>query len=269
VLKGHVEVVDASPRLGTGPDAHARKPPQLAEDERFWFVIWLGGRSRRNQKSAARRAHTHFLTLSLVLLARSHRPSSAAMSDHPPPQQLIGFGKLIIFGEHFVVYHRPALVGALEAYTSCKVTLGAEGAWSCGLVVVDQRPAVPGYKDEKKEEMLEATRIVLQHFNVDPSKRAVSVEFGGPLCAVSGVGASAASCVALARALGHALGLQLTEEQVNAAAFEGEKGYHGTPSGIDNTAATYGGLLRFQRQKEGAEERPASLTPRRNRTSQV
>ena len=26
-----------------------------------------------------------------------------------------------------------------------------------------------------------------------------------------------------------------------------EKGYHGTPSGIDNTASTYGGLLRFQR----------------------
>jgi mevalonate kinase len=36
-------------------------------------------------------------------------------------------------------------------------------------------------------------------------------------------------------------------QQVNAAGFEGEKGYHGTPSGIDNTAATFGGLLRFQR----------------------
>ena len=35
--------------------------------------------------------------------------------------------------------------------------------------------------------------------------------------------------------------------QVNAAGYEGEKGYHGTPSGIDNTAATFGGLLRFQR----------------------
>eukprot|EP01047_Picozoa_sp_COSAG01_P080539 COSAG01_NODE_15705_length_1308_cov_1.287841_1_plen_191_part_00 len=32
-----------------------------------------------------------------------------------------------------------------------------------------------------------------------------------------------------------------------AAGYEGEKGYHGTPSGIDNTASTYGGVLRFRR----------------------
>ena len=163
----------------------------------------------------------------------------------------IGFGKLILFGEHFVVYQRPSLVGALEAYTSCSVQLGPEDGWSCGLVVVDNRPAVPGYKDEKKDEMIAATKLVLAHFGVNPDKRSVVVEFGGPLCAVSGVGASAASCVALARALGQALGLKLTEEQVNAAAYEGEKGYHGTPSGIDNTAATYGGLLVFERQANG------------------
>jgi mevalonate kinase len=64
---------------------------------------------------------------------------------------------------------------------------------------------------------------------------------------VSGIGASAAHCVSLARALATALGKPCTEEEINAAGFEGEKGYHGTPSGIDNTAATYGGLLRFQR----------------------
>jgi mevalonate kinase len=44
-----------------------------------------------------------------------------------------------------------------------------------------------------------------------------------------------------------AQGKTLTEEQINQAGYEGEKGYHGTPSGIDNTAATYGGVLRFQR----------------------
>jgi mevalonate kinase len=50
-----------------------------------------------------------------------------------------------------------------------------------------------------------------------------------------------------ARAVGRALPRAMTEDEVNAAGYEGEKGYHGTPSGIDNTAATFGGVLKFAR----------------------
>jgi mevalonate kinase len=42
--------------------------------------------------------------------------------------------------------------------------------------------------------------------------------------------------------------LGYSDERVNEVAFEGEKGYHGTPSGIDNTAATYGGLIWYKRE---------------------
>eukprot|EP00281_Chroomonas_sp_CCMP1168_P027917 CAMPEP_0206251738 /NCGR_PEP_ID=MMETSP0047_2-20121206/22188_1 /ASSEMBLY_ACC=CAM_ASM_000192 /TAXON_ID=195065 /ORGANISM="Chroomonas mesostigmatica_cf, Strain CCMP1168" /LENGTH=309 /DNA_ID=CAMNT_0053677719 /DNA_START=41 /DNA_END=970 /DNA_ORIENTATION=+ len=154
-----------------------------------------------------------------------------------------GYGKLILFGEHFVVYKVPALVAAVADYTDCKVEI-SEGS---GFTTVDDRPAVPGYKVEKKEEGDEATKLVLQHMGVDLEKQAVKVTFGGNLTAVSGIGASAAACVSLARAVAEAQGKKLSEEEINAAGYEGEKGYHGTPSGIDNTAATYGGILRFQR----------------------
>jgi mevalonate kinase len=95
--------------------------------------------------------------------------------------------------------------------------------------------------------MLASTDLILKHFGLDTTNRGIIIHFGGPLCAVSGVGASAASCVALARALNEKLQRNMSEDDINAAAFEGEKGYHGTPSGIDNTAATFGGLLKFQR----------------------
>lgn len=173
------------------------------------------------------------------------------MSKRHQRSKHTGFGKLIILGEHFVVHNqRPALVGALQAFTTCQVELD-EASWSTGLIVVDERPAVPGYKDDKKDEMIESAKLVLKHFGVDSDKRAVKISFGGELCAVSGVGASAASCVALARALNEALGKDMTEDEINAAAYEGEKGYHGTPSGIDNTASTFGGLLTFKRDAEG------------------
>lgn len=182
-------------------------------------------------------------------------PKSPSKSPTPTPTRASkrlkgsahrGFGKLILFGEHFVVYKVPALVGAVAAYTDCVVEVsGAE--WSTGLIVEDNRPAIPGYKVEKAAEMLEGTDLVLKHLGFDTTKQGIKITLGGDLCAVSGIGASAANCVSVARAVAAAQGKSLSEEEINAAGYEGEKGYHGEPSGIDNTAATYGGVLKFQR----------------------
>ena len=55
----------------------------------------------------------------------------------------------------------------------------------------------------------------------------------------AGLGSGAAVSVAIIRALAKHLKKELTNEQVSALAFETEKLYHGTPSGIDNTVITY------------------------------
>jgi mevalonate kinase len=88
----------------------------------------------------------------------------------------------------------------------------------------------------------------------------VKITFGGDLTAASGVGASAASCAALARALSDDYKLGFDDDRINEIAFEGEKGYHGTPSGIDNTAAVYGGLIWFVKNLEGGANTMERLT---------
>ena len=175
--------------------------------------------------------------------SHTHRYSKMSGTNEERLSKTRAFGKLILFGEHFVVYKVPALVGAIAGYTDCD----CEFTGGTGLEVIDNRPAVPGYKDEKKEEADHAIDLVLKHLNLNPAVRGIKLTFGGDLCAASGIGASAAQVVSLSRAINIADNRGLTDDEVNAAGYEGEKGYHGTPSGIDNTAATFGGVLRFQR----------------------
>jgi mevalonate kinase len=78
-------------------------------------------------------------------------------------------------------------------------------------------------------------------------KVSLEILLGGNLPGFSGIGASAASSVAIARAIAEELRLDLPDEKINDIAYEAEKAYAGTPSGIDNTAATYGGLIWFRK----------------------
>jgi mevalonate kinase len=159
-----------------------------------------------------------------------------------------GYGKVILFGEHFVVYGLPAIVSAIGS----KTTASVRKLETPGLNIIDDRPEISGYKIEKGEEQGKSIKNILGFCGIDPEEQGLEVKFGGDLVAASGIGASAASCTALSRALSDEFKLRFENERINAAAFEGEKGYHGNPSGIDNTAATYGGLIWFKRNlREG------------------
>jgi mevalonate kinase len=152
-----------------------------------------------------------------------------------------GYGKTILFGEHFVVYGLPSIVSALGAYTTAEVKVVKGNGWT----VDDQRPATPGYKEQKHNEAMQSIANIIDHLKVDIENQRLEISFAGDLIAASGVGASAAQCTSLARALSKTFNLSLDDEKINEAAYEGEKAYHGTPSGIDNTASTYGGLIWF------------------------
>jgi mevalonate kinase len=75
----------------------------------------------------------------------------------------------------------------------------------------------------------------------------MEITLGGELPVFSGIGASAASAVAIARAISDEFRMNLSDEKINEIAYEAEKAYAGNPSGIDNTAATYGGLIWFMK----------------------
>ena len=169
----------------------------------------------------------------------------------------IGFGKAILFNEHFVVYGIPSIVSAIGNYTVAKI----EPANQPGFALADKRPATPKYKEDKLEQQKESFELIFKKIGLDLTKNGISITLEGNLYAASGIGASAASCVAVARALAEYFDITFTDDEINDIAFEGEKGYHGTPSGVDNTASTYGGLIWFQKGEKNIIDRIELSSP--------
>jgi mevalonate kinase len=169
----------------------------------------------------------------------------------------IGFGKAILFNEHFVVYGIPSIVSAIGNYTVAKVDDGKPG-----FKLEDNRKATPHYKEDKIDQQKASINNILKKMNLDLSKKGIEITLEGNLYCASGIGASAASCVAIARALSDYYSLNLSDDEINDIAYEGEKGYHGNPSGVDNTASTYGGLIWFQKDNVNSIDRidiPSSI----------
>jgi len=157
-----------------------------------------------------------------------------------------GFGKVILFGEHFVVHGVPGIVSAIDSTADAEVRKIGEG-----ITVKDERKGAKGYTGKKRTQQRESIERMLKTMGINPEKASLEIWLGGSLPGFSGIGASAASSVAIARAIVEEFEMHLSDERINEIAYEGEKAYAGTPSGIDNTAATFGGLIWFKRNLGG------------------
>jgi mevalonate kinase len=154
----------------------------------------------------------------------------------------IGYGKVILFGEHFVVYGKPAIVAGLRKLK--KVVEIKEGKWN----------------REFSDSAVRALKRVASKCGC-PKKASFNLKISGNIPIKQNLGSSAALCVAFARAINSKYRLKMKDTEINLAAYEGEKEFHGNPSGIDTSAATYGGLFSFYKKENGAFNiSPISIT---------
>jgi mevalonate kinase len=147
-------------------------------------------------------------------------------------------GKIILFGEHAVVYGYPALAVPVTQVTATVEVLDRAGgtiqidAPDVGLqAALDDLPA--------SHPLAAAIRGTLAALGLPSVSRGASVRILSTIPVASGLGSGAAVSVAIIRALSVHLGQPLRDEDVNRIAYEVEKLHHGTPSGIDNTVITY------------------------------
>lgn len=154
-----------------------------------------------------------------------------------------GCGKLILFGEHSVVYGVPAIVAGLPRGATAWVRMSDKTT----LTIVNGRTGkvhVEVEADPNGEPLARAYAAILAALEVE-GPVAVQATIEVPIG--SGLGSSAAMAAATARALAQFFGLNLASSAVDLAVSQAERVFHGNPSGIDQAAALGGGLFRFTR----------------------
>lgn len=154
-------------------------------------------------------------------------------------------GKIILFGEHAVVYNRPALavpVNQVQVEVEVRASDSA-GIW-IHAPVIDLHAELASLPSDHP--IGSVILKLFQHLGVSPLPN-LSLTIESTIPVASGLGSGAAVSVALIRALSSFLFLPLTNDQINDLVFEIEKLHHGTPSGIDNTVITYNMPVYFTR----------------------
>ena len=146
-------------------------------------------------------------------------------------------GKIILFGEHAVVYGRPALaVPVTQVQVDVEVSDGSRpGIWidAPDINVHAELNTLPS--DHPIASVIH-NFLFLSRVSPFPS---LDIRISSTIPVASGLGSGAAVTVALVRALSLHLNHPMTDEELNAFAYEIEKLHHGTPSGIDNTVVTH------------------------------
>jgi mevalonate kinase len=155
-------------------------------------------------------------------------------------------GKVILFGEHAVVYGYPAIAVPIKQVRA-RATLTPDVTRSSGelRILAPDIGLNSNWEHLELEDPIRATiRAVKSALEIErlPS---CTLKVTADIPIASGLGSGTAVSVAVIRALAGFLGNPLPDERVSALAYEVEKIHHGTPSGIDNTVVTYGQPVYF------------------------
>jgi mevalonate kinase len=181
------------------------------------------------------------------------------MSRRPQPASFTAssVGKLILCGEHAVVYRRPAI--ALPVAGVC-ARVSVEAA-PIGSGVVFEAPDLGRawtLADAPDDPLSALAAGLLERLRVaDPS---LQIAIASDIPIASGMGSGAAIATALVRALAGFYGQHIPPDQVSTLVYESEKRFHGTPSGVDNTVVAYERPVWFERRAAADADSGASST---------
>jgi mevalonate kinase len=159
-------------------------------------------------------------------------------------------GKIILFGEHAVVYGRPAIAVPVRQVQATVTIESGDSGLTLRALDTDQTIALD--QADPDDPLAAIVRLTLDHLKIPLPDLTITIRSTIPIA--SGLGSGAAVSTAIVRALAYwAVGANLRvrpgaitpdypyldNDTVSNLVYEVEKLHHGTPSGIDNTVIAF------------------------------
>jgi len=154
--------------------------------------------------------------------------------------------KLILCGEHAVVYGRPAIALPLVGIRARAEIAPAQPGSGISVLARDLRRRWR-IADDPSHPLSELITGILRQYATPGGIPNLRITIKSTIPIASGMGSGAAVATALVRALAAYLGRQLAPEAISAQVYASEQRFHGTPSGIDNSVIAYEQPIWFQR----------------------
>ncbi len=155
-------------------------------------------------------------------------------------------GKVILFGEHAVVYGQPAIalpVSQVQAQATVEAATEGQGIHIIAEDLeksysLEEAPPNDGGKPRYDDALRAIVISALEHIGVGRTHD-LTITVSSTIPMARGLGSGAAVSTAIVRAISKHFAHPLPPQTVSALVYETEKIHHGTPSGIDNTVIAF------------------------------
>ena len=157
-------------------------------------------------------------------------------------------GKIILFGEHFVVYNNRAILGAIDKYA----TVTSEKINTDDILISSSLGQTSIQKDEDEDKIEKKFRpffhIAKQLILKNNFDKGISIKIDSDIPIGAGLGSSSACCVAAAASISNLFN-NTDKKEILELAIQAEKTIFPNSSGADCTVSVYGGIIEYQRER--------------------
>jgi len=153
-------------------------------------------------------------------------------------------GKIILFGEHFVVHGTKAILAAMDKRVTVTSTFTENKTIKVNSQLGTIEVPISSSHEEVKSEFRPFVYLANKIINSEQNASGLEITIDSDIPIGVGLGSSSACCVAAAASISELFN-ELSSEEILKMSIEAEKTIFPDTSGADCTVCTYGGMIEY------------------------